>query len=344
MPRSAPAKPSPAKKTSPQNPWGFPAARVIAFVSHKGGVGKTTSAVNLGATFALSGHRTLLVGLDPQCGVSLSLGYDAESLRGGLKDVLTAGLPLAGVIHGTPLTNLGLLSPNARSMAQEEQYKSGIGRYGVLESLLDQVRDDYDTILLDCPPGFGPETRAALTVADSYFIPVQAEDLCRNTVRRMLDFIREFGPVARKGQLLEGLFLTMTDARLRMSRQVSEQLRKEFRTAVFKTPIPRAVRLAEMSAQGKPAVIHDRRGRGSRAYFKLMDEIMTRHAKRPRPAPGLRDRMRVFARPGTSARPGAGRHAPMAASGNGARAGAMSRLWRHLMRRGDGESLTGGAK
>ncbi len=340
MPVSSPTAPSPDQQPKP-NPWGYSSARIISCVSHKGGVGKTTSTVNLGATFALSGHRTLLIGLDPQCGLSQSLGFDDVTLRGGLKDVLTAGLPLAEVIHETSLENLGLLSPNARTMAQEEQYKAGIGRYGVLDDLLEPIRDDYDTILIDCPPGFGPETRAALTVSDSYLIPVQAEELCLNSVRRMLHFIRDFEPVARKGLLREGLFLTMTDSRVKMSKRVSAALDKEFGRDVFKTAIPRAVRLAEMASQGRPMVIHDRRARGSRAYFDLMDEVVKRHGKRPRPVLGQRRALRktVVARSGAD--PRGPQPATMAARGNGSAPGAISRFWRNITGRGDGESPVG---
>ncbi len=335
MSKSSPTTPSPEQSTSP-NPWGLSSARIISFISHKGGVGKTTSTVNLGATFALSGQRTLLIGLDPQCGLSQSLGFDDVTLRGGLKDVLTAGLPLAEVVHKTSLENLSVLSPNAKTMAQEEQYKAGIGEYGVLEDLLDQVRDDFDTILIDCPPGFGPETRAALTVSDSYIIPVQAEELCLNSVKRMLHFIQDFGPVARKGILREGLFLTMTDSRIRMSKRVSKSLSKEFGRDVFKTAIPRAARLAEMASQGKPMVIHDRRGRGSRAYFNLMDEVMVRHGKRPQPVLGHRRSLRKSAVAGLTV----GSGVKQTTRGNGSAPGSISRFWRSITRRGNGESST----
>jgi chromosome partitioning protein len=331
--------PSAAKLSSSLNPWGSSSARIISFISHKGGVGKTTSTVNLGAAFALSKHKTLLIGLDPQCGLSLTLGFDKTSLNGGLKDVLSTGLPLTKVIHTTPLENLSLLSPNAWSMAQEDQYKISVGKYGVLGELLEQVRQDFDTILIDCPPGFGPETRAALTVSDSFIIPVQAEELCHNTVNRMLNFIRDFKPVAKKGLLMEGLFLTMTDARIRMSREVTKALSKEFKGDVFKTAIPRAARLAEMASQGKPTVIYDRRGRGSIAYFNLMDEIIKRHSKRP--AQEVQPQPHVSTQAPVKSSAKVEKPSPQTKQGNGSSTGPVSRIWNYITRRGNGRASTG---
>jgi chromosome partitioning protein len=263
-----------------QNAWGQETARIISFVSQKGGVGKTTSAVNLGAAFALSGHRVLLVGLDPQCGLSRSLGFAPEDLRGGLRDVLTTDIELDAVIHETSLENLHLVSPDAHSLPEEEQSKAALNDHRALENLLDDMILSYDTVLIDCPPGFNAETRAALAISDSYLVPVQAEELCRDSLGRLMTFISEFEPSAGRGLRLEGMFLTMTDNRTRMTRHVSDSLISEYGDVVYESPVPRTTRLAEMALKGRPTVIFDRRSNGSRAYFNLLDEIVLRYLHR----------------------------------------------------------------
>lgn len=263
------------------NAWNLARARVISMVSQKGGVGKTTSTVNLGACFALSGHRTLVIGTDPSCGVSRSLGYGPQQLRGGLREVIISGLPMIQVTHKTDLENLHLVAPDAWTMAEEEQYKDLMTRQAdVFAAAIEELSADFDTILIDCPPGFGPETRASLLASDSYLVPVQAEELCRDTLARLMNFIEDFRQAHRPGLSLEGLFLTMTDHRTRMSRQVAARLDADFGERLFDSSIPRNTRLTEMAIQGKPTVIYDRLSSGSRAYFNLMDEIIQRHLSR----------------------------------------------------------------
>jgi chromosome partitioning protein len=242
------------------NPWGLAAGRVISLVSQKGGVGKTTSTVNLAAAFALSGHRALIIGTDPQCGVSRSLGFSPEQLHGGLREVLLGGMALADVAHPTTLDDLSMVVPDSWSLDEERQYK------GLMESqadefvgAVDDARADWDTILIDCPPGFGSETRAALAVSDAYLVPVQAEELCRDTLGRLLDFIAD-DSAARPGggPRLEGLFMTMTDHRTLMSRNVAARLDDDFGPDLLDTSLPRTTRLSEMAVQGRPTVIYDR--------------------------------------------------------------------------------------
>jgi len=167
------------------NPWGADRARVISIVSQKGGVGKTTSTINLGACFALTGHRVLIIGTDPQCGVSRSLGYGPQQLRGGLREVIISGLPLTQVAHETALDTMFMVAPDAWTLAEEEQYKDLMTRHAMtFVNAVTEARDEFDTILIDCPPGFGPETRAALLASNGYLVPVQAEELCRDSLTR----------------------------------------------------------------------------------------------------------------------------------------------------------------
>ncbi len=273
-------------------PWGTLSARVISLVSRKGGVGKTTSTVNLGAAFALSGHSVLLVGVDPQCGISHSLGYGKYDLDSGLMDVFRAHVPLNHLAYPTTLENLRFVTPNVWNLEEEDEYKRClVEETDVLLRAMDRARNLYDTILIDCPPGLGPETRAALLASDSYLVPVQAEELCRDSLGRLLAFVSSFRDQvyaetnladsdAASALALEGLFLTMTSTRTRLSRRVAESVAGDYGLDLFATQVPRTTRLAEMALHGRPAVIYDRRSGGSRAYFDLMDEIVRRHAER----------------------------------------------------------------
>lgn len=274
-----------------RTPWDTLSARVISLVSRKGGVGKTTSAINLGAALALSDHSVLLVGVDPQCGVARSLGYSPEDLDGGLGDIFTADVPLTDLAYTTPLKNLFFVTPNIRSLAEEERFLSLMEeRIDTFMQEIDRARNLYDTILIDCPPGLSPATRAALLASGSYLVPVQAEELCRDSLSSLLDFIQslreqtypaaavEATAIPQPVPLhLEGMFLTMVNSRTRMSKHVSTRVNEDYAEDLFATGIPRTTRLTEMALRGKPAVIYDRKSAGSRAYFDLVDEIVGRY-------------------------------------------------------------------
>jgi len=276
-------------------PWNTLTARVIAVVSRKGGVGKTTSAINLGGALALSGHTVLVVGIDPQCGVSKTLGSKPETLDGRLPDIFSGHRPLAHVAQTSPLKNLFFVSPGVRSLHEEESYVGAMSdQVDTFVAEIDRARNLYDTIIIDCPPSLGPLTRAALLASDSYLVPVQAEELCRDSLEPLIDFVDSFrssidleeerahtagGPPPRPLEL-EGLFLTMANSRTRMGRHVAEQVQKDHSSDLLTAVIPRAVRLSEMALRGKPAVIYDRRSTSSRAYFDLADELVERYCRR----------------------------------------------------------------
>ena len=307
--------PHPAKPFSPpgkaraghprrRTPWQTVDGRVISLVSRKGGVGKTTSAVNLGAALALSGHTVLVVGTDPQCGVCRSLGADPGKLTTGLAEIFSHHTPLTELVQPSPLRDLFFVSPRINTLGDEEDYLNCLG--GQADEFvreIDQARMLYDTILIDCPPNLGPATRAALLASDSYLVPIQAEELCRNTLEPLLDFVGTFRdrnfPPADNGEAenlpgargrpglrplaLEGMFLTMTSTRTRMGRHVAARVTEDFGTLLFSVDIPRTTRLSEMALRGKPAVIYDRRSAGSRAYFDLADELVNRYCQENEP-------------------------------------------------------------
>jgi chromosome partitioning protein len=274
-------------------PWGTLEGRVISMVSRKGGVGKTTSAVNLGAALALSGHTVLVIGTDPQCGVCRTLGVQPHELATCLSDVLTGTHALNDLVHPSALQDLFFISPRILTLDQEEAYLQGMEQNAdTLLHEIDRARNLYDTIIIDCPPGLGSPTRAALLASDSYLVPVQAEELCRDSVDSLLEFVDSFrektfpNPAGLDSDLtdqenqplaLEGIFLTMASTHTRMGRHVATRVSEDFGDVLFTSSVPRTTRLSEMALRGKPAVIYDRRSPGSRAYFNLADELVQRY-------------------------------------------------------------------
>ncbi len=293
----SPATPNPEPMIpSGRTPWGTLGGRVISLVSRKGGVGKTTSAVNLGAALALSGHTVLIVGMDPQCGVCRSLGMSPEQLPVSLTDLFDLGDRLADLVQRSPLDGLHFVSPRVLTLEDEERFYATIDRRaGEFVREIDRARSLYDTILIDCAPGLGAGTRTALLAADSYLVPVQAEELCRDSLSSLLEFVDEFRarnflrtdlqePVAaaRRAEAplaLEGLFLTMASGHTRMGKHVAARMEEDYGEVLFAHGVPRTTRLAEMALRGKPAVIYDRRSAGSRAYFDLADELVDRYCQ-----------------------------------------------------------------
>ncbi len=267
-----------------RTPWETVTARVLALVSRKGGVGKTTSAVNLGAAFALSGHSVLVVGADSQCGVARTLGRAPEELTGGLIDLFGADATLTALAQPSPLADLFFVSPRVGDLRDEERLLAALQEApDRLATEVDRARNLYDTILIDCPPHFGPATRAALRAADGVLVPLQAEELCRDSLGSLLASLDELrddaGPAGGLAEL-EGIFLTMLNARTRMGRHVASRVAEEFGPMLLETAVPRTTRLSEMALRGKPSVIYDRRSAGSRAYFHLADELLQRYRQR----------------------------------------------------------------
>ena len=284
-----------------RSPWGSVEGRVISLVSRKGGVGKTTSAVNLGAALALSGHTVLIIGTDPQCGVCHTLGRRPEELEVRLGDLFLGHDNLCDLASPSPLDGLFFVSPGITSLQAEEEYLEFLTtRSDDFVAAVDHARTLFDTILIDCPPSLGAATRAALLASDSYLVPVQAEELCRETLANLVQFVdtfrdRHFGAeVARLADTnaektepnklqplnLEGLFLTMANDRTRIGQHVAARVDEDYGDFLMSSCIPRTTRLSEMALRGKPAVIYDRRSKGSRAYFDLADELVVRYRLR----------------------------------------------------------------
>ena len=272
----------PARAPRRRTPWNTLSARVISMVSRKGGVGKTTSSVNLGAALALSGHTVLVVGVDPQCGVSRTLGRGPADLHGGLLDLFDLDAALTDLASPSALQDLFFVSPRVDDLADEERFTALMHeRADTFVEQIDRARNLYDTIIIDCPPHLGPPTRAALRASDGVLVPVQAEELCRDSVGALLGALESVAALADMplagGPELEGIFLTMLNERTRMGRHVAAKVAEEFGPLLMETAVPRTTRLSEMALRGKPSVIYDRRSPGSRAYFNLADEVMHRY-------------------------------------------------------------------
>ncbi len=261
-------------------PWGTVDGRVISLVSRKGGVGKTTSAVNLGAALALSGHTVLVVGTDPQCGVCRTLGVQPHELTTCLSEIFSARQSLTDIAHPSTLQDLFFVAPRILTLEDEESFLQAMEHDSdTFINEIDRARNLYDTILIDCPPGLGATARAALLASDSYLVPLQAEELCRDSVDSLLEFVSTFRGrhFPEGGGALEGIFLTMASRHTRMGRHVSARVQEDFGDVLFQATVPRTTRLSEMALRGKPAVIYDRRSAGSRAYFDLADEMVSRY-------------------------------------------------------------------
>ncbi len=342
----ASARPTPAASAlKRRTPWNTLSARVISLVSRKGGVGKTTSAVNLGAAFALSGHTVLIVGVDPQCGVARILGQGARDPQGGLLAIFERDQVLTDLARTSPLKELFFVSAQMDGLAQEERYLSCMQQQpDVFVQQIDRARNLYDTILIDCPPHLGSPTRAALLASDSVLVPVQAEELCRDSLGSLLEALETFnearGGAPLEGPELEGIFLTMLSEHTRMGRHVADKVADEFGPVLLQSAVPRSTRLSEMALRGKPSVIYDRRSSGSRAYFNLADEILTRYQEREGllvDAPAQRDAAADMLAPPVAKPPSLHLLAPAGFDGeerSGDLAGGLDRLLGDLRARG----------
>jgi len=249
---------------------------VLAIVNQKGGVGKSTTAVNLGACLAERSHRILLVDMDPQANATSGLGVRKREVLVSMYDVLIRGEPLEGIILGTPVGNLDLAPASIHLAGAEVELVNATGREARLRAALAPVRERYDLLLVDCPPSLGLLTVNALVAADEAMIPIQCEYYALEGLSQLVDSIalvrRHLNPSLRIG----GVLLTMFDARTNLSQQVVDEVRRYFKEKVFETVIPRSVRLAEAPSYGQPITRYDPSCRGAEAYRNLAKEVESR--------------------------------------------------------------------
>ena len=249
-------------------------ARIYALANQKGGVGKTTTAVNLAACLAEAGERCLLVDLDPQANATSGLGQRANGVS--THDLLD-GVPLRDLARPTAFPNLDIVpaKPDLAGAAAQLSGVEGGERY-LADAFAGTATDSYAFVFLDCPPAFGPLTVNALAAADRVIVPVQAEYYALEGLSQLLGSINLVKARLNPRLAVAGILLTMVDGRTRLAAQVERELRRHFGDLVFTTSVPRSVRLAEAPSHGLPAIAYDRRSTGAQAYWKVAMELVER--------------------------------------------------------------------
>ncbi len=255
--------------------------RVIAIANQKGGVGKTTSAVNLAASLAAAEKRTLLVDADPQANATSGVGIERDRLRLTLYEVLLDGRPMTEVIRRAVHFPLLDVAPASRDLVGAEvELVSRPHRESIMRRALETVRGSYDYILIDCPPSLGMLTLNMLAAADAVLIPIQCEYYALEGLSQLLNTVRLVQRSFNARLAIDGVLLTMYDARLNLSKQVADEAKEYFGARMFKTVIPRNVRLAEAPSFGKPILLYDIGSIGAQTYLSVAEELITRTMSR----------------------------------------------------------------
>ena len=255
-------------------------AKIIAVANQKGGVGKTTTAVNLAACIATLKKKVLLIDFDPQGNASSGAGVDKEAITASIYDVLINEMPAKETIVETKTKNLWVCPANIDLAGAEVELVSMENRNYLLKNALKSVLDDYDYIIIDCPPSLGLLTLNAFAAADSLLIPIQCEYYALEGLSMMVQTVKNLKKSLNPDLVFEGVLLTMYDSRTNLSNQVMEEVTKYFPDSVFKTVIPRNVRLSEAPGYGEPIVTYDKYSKGARSYLKLAKEVLKNNQKK----------------------------------------------------------------
>ncbi len=249
-------------------------SKVIAIANQKGGVGKTTTAVNLSSCLAYKGKKVLIIDIDPQGNTTSGLGVDKKNIIKSIYDVLINEENIENVIADTVVDNLKLCPSNIQLAGAEVELVSVISRETRMKVALEGIRDKFDFIIIDCPPSLGLLTVNALTAADTVLVPIQCEYYALEGLSQLMNTVKLVQRHLNTSLDVEGVVLTMFDARTNLSIQVVEEVKKYFKNKVYRTIIPRNVRLSEAPSYGLPIILYDPRSKGAECYLELAEEVI----------------------------------------------------------------------
>ena len=255
-------------------------SKIIAIANQKGGVGKTTTAINLAASLATQGKKVLLIDADPQANATSGLGVDPKNVVSSIYECLVDDYPMKGTQISTVVKGLDIIGSRIDLVGAELELINKKNRERILQQQLSTVRNDYDFVLIDCSPSLGLITVNALTAANSVIIPVQAEYFALEGISKLLNTIRIIKSKLNPTLEIEGFLLTMYDARLRLANQIYEDLKTHFGEMVFNTVIPRNIRLSEAPSHGLPVILYDAESRGATSHMQLAKEIIIKNRRK----------------------------------------------------------------
>ena len=249
-------------------------AKVIAIANQKGGVGKTTTSVNLSACIGELGQRVLLIDIDPQGNATSGLGIDKGKIEKSIYDVLVDDIPIKDTVIGTEVDNLKVLPATIQLAGAEIELVASMSRETKLKKAIDKIKNEYDFVIIDCPPSLGLLTINSLTAANSILVPIQCEFYALEGLSQLLKTITLIQDNLNQDLVLEGVVLTMFDSRTNLSGQVVQEVKNHFQQKVFKTIIPRNVRLSEAPSFGRPVIKYDPKSKGAEVYYNLAKEVL----------------------------------------------------------------------